>query len=88
MAFTSAVTKMMVKGHQRVHEGTFTSDGGSTGGDIDTGLSVCESIELQPVAAAVGTDQAVVNETLPVPGGAVTIVTIANQVGRWIARGR
>lgn len=88
MGFTAVVIKMTVKGHQRVHEGTYGSDGGSTGGDIDTGLSVCESMSLQPVAAAVGTDQAVVNEDLPVPGSAVTIVTIANQVGRWIARGR
>jgi hypothetical protein len=75
-----------------VRSGWFKSAGGSTGGDIDTGLSQCYLVLLQPHAASAGASQAVVNEAaadVSVAGftGTVTIVTIANQVGKWIAYG-
>ncbi len=87
MAFTYTVTEKGVDGNKRRHWGTYTSAGGSTGGDINTALLKCEMIALTPNSNAVGANQAVVNETLPYDGSAVTIVTDANQVGYWIAWG-
>ncbi len=88
MAFSSTISaNATVMGNKRVRFGTFTSDGGSTGGDIDTGLRIVEAIFLQQKAAAVVADAPVVNETLPCAGSAVTIVTTANAVGYWMAVG-
>ena len=87
MAFTSAVTERTVMGNKRVHYGTFASADGSTGGDINTGLQVCQFITLQTGGAAVSADQCAVNETLPIAGSAVTIVTTANVTGYWKAEG-
>jgi len=88
MAFTSAVIQRPIAvGNKKQTWGTYTSDGGSTGGDVDTGLRVCEGIFLQPKAAAVSASAPVYNETLPCLGNAVTIVTIANEVGTWWAMG-
>jgi hypothetical protein len=42
---------------------------------------------LQHTAAAVIVSAPVVDETLPVAGAAVTIVTVANTSGNWIAIG-
>ena len=88
MAFASTITQRpTAMGNKRISAGTFTSDGGSTGGDINTGLNRCEAIWLQHTGAAVTTDAPSVNETLPVAGSAVTIVTTANALGNWIAMG-
>ena len=70
-----------------VASGSYTSSGGSTGGDIVTGLDTVVSFMITPKGAAVATNQSVVNETLPLAPGTVTIVTDANQVGYWEARG-
>jgi len=86
-AFASAIKGRSVFGNKRVTWGTFTPSGGSTGGDINTGLRRCESILLQYGGAAAITDAAVVNETLPCSGAAVTIVTVADKAGTWIAIG-
>lgn len=86
MAFTSTVSEQTVMGNKKVHFGTFTSAGGSTGGDINTGLKSCEHIFFTSYAAAVGND-IVVNEDLPVAGNAVTIVSDANETGTWMAIG-
>jgi hypothetical protein len=48
---------------------------------------MCEHIKLQHGGPAVVTDAPVVNETLPVAGSAVTIVTVANKSGTWEALG-
>lgn len=87
MAFASAVTAYGVEGDMAVSRGTYTSSASGTGGDIDTGLAHCEHIKLTPKAAAVSASAPVVNETLPVAGNAVTIVTIADEVGYWKAMG-
>ena len=87
MAFTSAISTKTVFGNKRVHYGTFTTSSTDTGGDIDTGLRSCEAIFLQQMAAAVTADAPVVNETLPVAGSAVTIVTTASADGYWMAIG-
>jgi hypothetical protein len=88
MAFASTITaRPKSDGIMRISRGTYASSGGSTGGDIDTGLNKCHFIVLQGAAAAVTADAPVVNETLPCDGTAVTIVTTANSTGVWEAKG-
>lgn len=88
MAFTSTVSGTpIVVGNRKHTEGTYTNTAGSTGGNIDTGLGVCESITLQPNASAVATNETVVNATLPTAGSSIAIVTDANQAGYWRAKG-
>ena len=88
MAFASTITQRPIAAApRRMSWGTFTSSAGGIGGDIDTGLRSCENIILQQVAAAVVADAPVVNETLPVAGNAVTIVTTTDAAGIWIAWG-
>jgi hypothetical protein len=88
MAFT--VTKNVQEGHfgvVKITSGTYTSDGGSTGGDINTSLAIILAMYLQPKGSSVLSDQSVVNETLPKSTDGITIKTAANQVGTWIAVG-
>ena len=73
---------------RRIAFGTFTSDGGSTGGDIVTGLRGVESMVLTHTCASVVANAPVINETLPLASGTVTIVTDANGTGTWIAVGK
>lgn len=88
MAFASAVLDQTVEGNKRVVTGTYTGSGGGTGGDIATGLSRVDFISLQPGGASAFALAPVVNETLPLAnGGAVTIVTNANETGYWRAEG-
>ena len=87
MAFESAITNRDIGGNTRRHSGTYTNSGGGTGGDINTGLVSCDFIILQPYDSSVESDSPVVNEALPVDGSAVTIVTIADEVGNWSAWG-
>ena len=86
MAFSSAITRQTIMGNKRVTEGTWTS-GSTTGGDIDTGLNVCEFITLQAKGSSVSADAPVVNETLPIAGSAITIVTTSSVDGYWRAEG-
>lgn len=87
MAFTYTVNKPTDAAGKKMATGTYTSAGGSTGGDIVTGLRYVEHIQLQPKSNAVVANQPAVNETLPLSGGSVTIVTTANEVGSWMAIG-
>jgi hypothetical protein len=87
MVFASSVTKETVFGNMRVRMGTFTQESNTTGGDIKTGLNTVASILVQPKGSAVTANSAVVNETLPLAGGDVTIVTDADVDGTWIAYG-
>lgn len=87
MAFTSTITRKGIMGDKKYAYGTFTSAGGSTGGDIETGMYGIDFIQLQQKGSAVVADAPVVNETLP-SGGDVTIVTTANAVGYWFAYGK
>lgn len=88
MAFTNAVVGRTVMGNKRVTYGTYTSADGSTGGNIDTGLTVVDDIQLQSGGSAVKASAPSLNETLPCDGSAVTIVSVANEVGTWKAFGR
>lgn len=86
MAFSSTIEGSTVFGNKRVAFGTFDCTA-VTGGDIDTGLNICESIMLQLKDTAVGTAPVVVNETLPIDGSAITIVTTSGDAGYWFAIG-
>jgi hypothetical protein len=86
MAFTFTKTNETVEGNMRFTYGTFTSAGGSTGGDIYTGLQKVDGMILQQNAAAVVASQPALNETFP-KADPVTIVTIANGTGYWAAWG-
>lgn len=70
--------------------GTYTNTAGSTGGDIDLtdALSRILYFNLQPTGSAVSISAPAVNETLPLDGTAVTIVTVADEDGVWEAWGQ
>ncbi len=87
MAFTATVLGITVFGNKLVSYGTYVSSGGDAGGDINTSLAKAESMILQPKGSSVATNYPVINETFPVAGNAVTIVTDANQSGYWLAFG-
>ena len=83
MAFTITEKEETVFGNKRVAIGVYTNDGGSTGGDIATGLTRVLNVTLQPQGSAVSANQPVVNETFPLSSGDVTIVTSSNEVGTF-----
>ena len=87
MAFTSTITEKGMLGSIHVRMGTFTNGAGDSGGDIDTGLGTCIHLDLQHTGSSVVAKDPVVNETLPVSGDAVTIVTEAGADGVWLALG-
>jgi hypothetical protein len=86
MAFSSAISHKTVFGNKRVNFGTFTNGASDTGGDINTGLRSCEAMFLQ-AGGNTADKAAALNETLPVAGSAVTIVTAAGVDGSWMAVG-
>ena len=86
-AFSSTILYQGSIGDKRIVGGTYTSTGGGTGGDIATGLVLVEDCHLQPKGSAVLANEPVVNETIPLQSGAVTIVTTADEVGTWQAIG-
>ena len=84
--FVSTKDVEMVAGDVRVTEGTFTSSGGATGGDIITGLQKVYLVIVQQKGSGVVASDAAINETFPC-NDPVTIVTAANVTGRWFALG-
>lgn len=86
MAFSYTITSQTVFGDKRVVYGTFTNAGGSSGGDIETGLRIVDQMILQHTGSAVVTDAPIVNETMPCTG-TVTIVTVADKSGTFLAIG-
>ena len=90
MVFSSAVTSGIprVRDGKLMTWGTFTNTAVTTGGNIDTELANVDQIFLQYMAAAVVADAPVTNETLPIAGSAVTVVTTAGGDGYWFAIGR
>lgn len=87
MAFSSSIVGRNFSGSKARTWGTFTNGAGDEGGNIDTGLRMCESIKLQHGGSAVVASAPVVNESFPVAGSAVTIVTVAGADGFWEAIG-
>lgn len=86
MAFSSTITESTTFGNKKVTFGTFTTSSTETGGDINTGLAMCEFIKLNYLTSA-GATCPMVNETLPVAGSAVTVVHAASADGYWWAFG-
>jgi len=87
MAFTSVITHRSLIGDLICNYGTYTSDGDSTGGNVNTGMDRCLFIKLQKTGNAVSTNIPVANATFPCDGKVVPIVTDANEVGIWMAIG-
>lgn len=91
-AYTSNAKRSSVIGSPgiRMIMGTYSNVGGTTGGDITTGLKTVLAFLILPKGSAVGTGQSAVNETLPLSnaGGVVTIVTNATEEGVWMAFGQ
>ena len=86
MAFTFTKTNETVEGNKRFTYGTYTSAGGTQGGNIYTGLQKVDGLALQQSSTGVVASQPAVNETFPM-SDPVTIVTIANGTGYWMAWG-
>jgi len=72
MGFTSTITGTTVFGNKAVTWGTWNT-GGVTYGDIDTGLRICEHIDLTINAAAAFAKAPANRETMPIAGSAITI---------------
>lgn len=87
MSITDTFVGRSVMGNECMTWGTYTDSGAATEDDINTKLHLCTRMFLQPYGSAVAASAAVVNETLPVDGSAVTIRTIASQSGVWMAWG-
>ena len=86
--FASSLKGRDIWGAWNVTWGTYVSAGGGTGGNIDTAQGNVNAVFLQEKGSAAITDMSVVDETFPdLDGSAVTIVTIANQAGTWVAIG-
>jgi hypothetical protein len=89
MAFTSTKIGESVFGNKRVVYGKYVNDGGSTGGDINTGLHHCDMMLLTAWGSSIVADAPTVNEDLSsaIDGSAVTIIATANSSGYWMAIG-
>lgn len=87
MSIADTFVGRSVLGDKCLTYGTYTDSGAGTEDDINTKLHRCEMIILQPYGSAAATDAPAVNETLPVDGSAVTVITKASQAGIWIAIG-
>lgn len=86
MAFESTIHERAKSiGHMRMSFGRFDDDAG--GGDINTGLRRCHSMMLTHEGSSTEAAVAVVNETLPCDGSAVTIVCTTSDTGYWLAFG-
>ena len=82
MAFAYALTKHTVLGDLKVKTGTYTSSASGTGGDIVTGLDTIHYFNTD-----CETSQAATVNLVAITGGTVTITTVADEVGKWIAIG-
>lgn len=88
MAFSYAISDSQPIGRNRIVFGTYANSGGSTGGDIKTGLNIVGSVILTPLASSISANAPVCNETLPLNKGDVTIVTSANENGSFVIVGK
>ena len=88
MAFASVISGRTVFGNKRMSWGTYTNTT-STGGDIDTGLGVCDFLKLQTKGGATSTlGPSILVDLLPKDGGVVTIETNGGtDKGYWWAFG-
>lgn len=87
MAFSYTKDGIDIWGTHKVSWGTFTNGAADTGGEIKTGLSKVKGIKFTVKGTTSAATYPEVNETFPLAGGSVTIVTEANQDGYWFAWG-
>ena len=87
MAFTAIIKGRYYDGGLKITYGSYVNSGGGTGGDIDTGIDRVIWMKLQTIGAVTVATSPSVYETVPCDGHAVTIVTGANESGRWEAHG-
>lgn len=87
MAFASTLLNKTSIGNRFLVTGTFANTGGSTGGEVPTGLRSVEYFALGKAGAAVDASQYAANETFPTAVGSITVVTTADQSGTWMAIG-
>lgn len=87
MVWSFTIIKKNIFGTKKVVYGSWTTTLATEGGDIATGLKRVESCVIWHSGAAVEGAAAVVNETFPLAGGAVTIVCTAQDTGYWLAVG-
>jgi hypothetical protein len=87
MAFASEIKGYGKSGDKSTTWGIFTNGVSDTGGDINTGLVICESLSIEFTGSAAVADAPAINESFPCSGSAVTIVTTANANGIWRAVG-
>lgn len=88
MAFSYTIeNEQTLDGNTRIVYGTWNADS-VTGGEIVTGLSRVDVCLLGHTGSAVEAAAAVVNETLPLASGSITIVTTSGDTGTFIAIGQ
>ena len=87
MAFTQVLmSRPKSFGHMRMSFGSWTATSVTTG-DINTGLRKCYSMMLTHKGSATEAAAAVVGETMPYDGSAVTITCTSSDAGYWLAFG-
>ena len=79
---TYTVKKTTVFGDLRVAMGTYTNASGSTGGAIVTGLN-----EVLFFSTNYMISQATTVNKITISGGTVTMTTVSDEDGQWIAIG-
>ena len=88
MAFSFTIeNEQILEGNMRIVYGTWNADS-VTGGEIVTGLGRVDICLLGHTGSATEAAVAVVNETLPLASGSVTIVTTSGDTGAFIAIGQ
>tara|TARA_R110002012_G_scaffold240428_1_gene414608 strand:+ start:451 stop:717 length:267 start_codon:yes stop_codon:yes gene_type:complete len=88
MAFSFTIeNEQILEGNMRIVYGTWNADS-VTGGELVTGLSRVDVCVLGHTGSSVEAAAAVVNETLPLASGSVTIVTTSGDTGTFIAIGQ
>lgn len=95
MAFTPTVAgsdNQGVEGDLRYVRGSYVNDGGSTGGEIKSGLQSVHEIRITALGAAAQTLTPTVDNsvdpTFPTASGDVTIITDADSSGVFTIVGR
>ena len=82
-AFAYARTKDTVMGDMKIAMGTYTSSGTATGGAIVTGLS-----EIKYFNTDCEVSQAATVHLVSITNGTATILTVADEIGKWLAIGQ
>lgn len=88
MTFSSTMDRPKQKGTEWEQRGTFTNDVADSGGDVSIAINYCTSFDIQPTGSDTLDKECVVDDTYPITGKSVSILTPAGVDGVWIAKGR